>query len=83
MNVFYQEAVPEEDAVPGAVVAIQSFVLPLGLGFNPYLHVLYPDGCFYREGRFRVTPRFAKVDLEEIFRHKVFPARVGTAFKMI
>jgi hypothetical protein len=67
---FFQEATPEEDAVPGAAVAIQSF----GdfLGFNPHLHILGTDGCFYGGGMFRVAPRFETRHLEEIFRHKVF-----------
>ncbi|MCJ7683322.1 MAG: transposase [Desulfobacteraceae bacterium] len=45
LKVFFQASVPEDDAVPGAVVAIQSF----GdfLGYNPHLHVLCSDGCFY------------------------------------
>jgi hypothetical protein len=36
LKVFFHEAVPEEDAVPGAVVAIHNF----GdfLGFHPHLH---------------------------------------------
>ena len=35
---FFQETVPEEDAVPGAFIAIQSF----GdfWGFNPHVHIL-------------------------------------------
>ena len=39
---FFKETVPENGAVPGAVIAIQTF----GdfLGFNPHLHVL----CFPR-----------------------------------
>ncbi len=67
---FFHEAVPEENAVPGAVIAIQSF----GdfLGFNSHLHVLASDGCFYGQGMFRVAPRFDTKDLEKIFRHKVF-----------
>jgi len=70
LKVFFQEAVPEEDAVPGAVIAIQSF----GdfLGFNPHLHVLISDGCFYGNGMFKVAPSFDTKDLEKIFRHKVF-----------
>ena len=61
---------PEEDAVPGAVIAIQSF----GdfLGFNPHLHVLISDGCFYGNGMFKVAPSFDTKDLEKIFRHKVY-----------
>ena len=70
LNVFFKTIVPEEGAVPGTVIAIQSF----GdfLGFNPHLHVLGTDGCFYGESMFRVAPRFQIKDLEKIFRHKVF-----------
>jgi len=70
LKAFSQEAVPEEDAVPGAVVAIQSF----GdfLGFNPHLHILCTDGCFYANGMFRVAPHFETRGIEEIFRHNVF-----------
>jgi len=67
---FFNENVSEEDAVPGAVIAIQSF----GdfLGFNPHLHILCSDGCFYGEDMFRVTPRFETRQLEEILRYEVF-----------
>jgi hypothetical protein len=60
----------KDGAVPGAVIAIQTF----GdfLGFNPHLHMLCSDGCFYGKGMFRVAPRFTTKTLEEIFRHKVF-----------
>jgi len=70
LKAFFQEAVPEEDAVPGAVITIQSF----GdfLGFNPHLHVLISDGCFYGNGMFRVAPSFDTKDLENIFWYKVF-----------
>lgn len=70
LKVFFQETVSEDSAVPGAAVALQSF----GdfLGFNPHLHILGTDGCFYGDGMFRVAPRFETKHLEEIFRHKVF-----------
>jgi hypothetical protein len=70
LKLFLKETVSEEEAVPGAVIAIQSF----GdfLGFNSHLHVLASDGCFYGQGMFRVAPRFETRQLEEIFRHKVF-----------
>jgi len=70
LKLFLQETVPEEGAVPGAVIAIQTF----GdfLGFNPHLHILGSDGCFYAEGMFRVAPSFELKDMEEIFHHKVF-----------
>ena len=61
---------PEKGAVPEAAITIQGF----GdfLGFNPHLHILISDGCFYGNGMFRVTPYFELKDLENIFRHKVF-----------
>ena len=70
MKEFFQETVPEDNAVPGAVVAIHSF----GdfLGWNPHLHILVTDGCFYGNGMFRVAPLFELKALEDIFRHKVF-----------
>ncbi|MFQ5950084.1 MAG: transposase zinc-binding domain-containing protein [Nitrospiria bacterium] len=70
LKLFFQEAVPKKDAVPAAVIAIQTF----GdfLGFNPHLHVLCTDGCFYGKGIFRVAPRFSPKNLEALFRHKVF-----------
>ena len=70
LKVFFQEIVPVEDAVPGGVIAIQSF----GdfLGFNPHLHVLSTDGCFYGQGMFRVAPRFNTKPLKEIFQYNVF-----------
>ncbi len=70
LKAFFQETLPEEDAVPGAVIAIQSF--SDFLGFNSHLHVLSTDGCFYDQGMFRVAPRFETKQLEEVFRHKVF-----------
>ena len=67
---FFQDVVPEEGAVPGAVIAIHSF----GdfLGWHPHLHILCTDGCFYGNGMFRVAPLFELKHLEAIFRHKVF-----------
>ena len=71
---FFQEIVSEEDAVPGAVIAIHTF----GdfLGWHLHLHVLCTDGCFYGNGPagagFRVAPVFELKHLEAIFRHKVF-----------
>ena len=54
LSVYLKHAVCDEDADPGAVIAIHSF----GdfLGFHPHAHVLITDGCFYGEGSFRVNP---------------------------
>ena len=70
LKVFLQDAVDENDPIPGAVIAMQSF----GdfLGFNPHTHILVTDGCFYGDdGMFRVAPPFELKKLEAIFRHKV------------
>ncbi|MDD5414834.1 MAG: transposase, partial [Smithellaceae bacterium] len=70
LKVFLQEAVPEKDPIPGAVIAMQTF----GdfLGFNPHCHILVTDGCFYgSKGVFRVAPPLELKKLEAIFRHKV------------
>jgi len=70
LKAFFRAVLPEEGAVPGAVVAIQTF----GdfLGFHPHLHILCSDGCFYGDGMFKVSPTFDTKPLEEIFRHKIF-----------
>jgi hypothetical protein len=79
LKVFIQQAVPEKEPIPGAVIAVQTF----GdfLGFNPHCHILLTDGCFLRQaqdnvygerGMFRVAPPLELKKLESIFRHKVF-----------
>jgi hypothetical protein len=71
LKVFLQEAVPEDNPIPGAVIAVQTF----GdfLGFNPHCHILVTDGCFYGDGgMFRVAPPFELKKLEALFRHKIF-----------
>jgi len=70
LKVFFPTIISEEDAVPGAVIAIQTF----GdfLGFNPHCHVLCTDGAFYGKGMFRVVPRFILKDLEKLIQYKVF-----------
>jgi hypothetical protein len=71
LKAFLQDAVPEDDPIPGAVIAMQTF----GdfLGFNPHTHILVTGGCFYGDGdMFRVAPPLELKKLEAIFRHKVF-----------
>ena len=74
LKVFLQEAVPEKDPVPGAVIAVQTF----GdlIGHNPHCHILVTDGCFLRQaqddvygnkGMFRVAPPLELKKLEAIF----------------
>ncbi len=54
LNLYLMQAVAYDDAKAGAAVAVQSF----GdfQNFNPYLHVLATDGCFYKESAFMVCP---------------------------
>jgi len=72
LKLYLQQAVPYDDAVSGAVIALQSF----GdfQNFNPHLHVLATDGCFYgpAKARFKVCPKPKAKDLEDLFRHEVF-----------
>jgi hypothetical protein len=70
LKVFFTTIVPEEDAVPGAAIAIQTF----GdfLGFHSHCHVLCTNGGFYGKGMFRVAPWFIPKDLEKLSRYKVF-----------
>lgn len=69
LKAFYTTGVRDHKAVPGAVVAIQTF----GdfLGFHPHLHILVSDGCFYENGMFCVCSSADIKALEQIFRHKV------------
>jgi len=66
---WLKSTAPGQDAVPGAVIAIQRF----GdfLGFNPHCHILSTDACFCDTGGFQAAPVIVRKDLEEIFRHKV------------
>ena len=70
LSQYLRQAVQYEDAVPGAVIAIQSF----GdfLNFNPHLHIIATDGCFYGDGSFMVCPTPDGKALEELFRYEVF-----------
>ena len=62
---YLKQAVPYEHAVPGAVIAVQSF------GdfqqFNSHLHVIVSDGCFYGHGFFKLCQTPQAKDLEEPF----------------
>jgi hypothetical protein len=62
LKLFLREEVSERSPIPGAVIAIQTF--GAFLGFNPHLHVLMTDGCFYGKGMFRVAPPLDMKNLE-------------------
>jgi Putative transposase len=60
---------PEQDAMIGAVIAIQTF----GdfRNFNPHCHVLWTDGTFFGSRPFKVAPALDTESLEKLFEHKV------------
>ena len=67
---YLKSGVSYDDAVPGAVVAIQTFgEFQNG---NPHLHVIATDGCFNNDGYFMVGTRPCAKDLEHAFRQEVF-----------
>ncbi len=70
LNLYLTQAVAYDDATAGAAVAVKSF----GdfQNFNPHLHVLATDGCFYGNGSFKACPTPQAKDLEEPFRYEVF-----------
>ncbi|MCP4184316.1 MAG: IS91 family transposase, partial [Hyphomicrobiales bacterium] len=70
LHLYLTQAVPYEDATPGAAIAVQSF----GdfQNFNPHLHIISTDGCFYGNGAFMVCPPPSTGELEELFRYEVF-----------
>ena len=72
---YLTSAVPDDSAVPGANIAVQTY----GdfLNFNPLLHAIVSDGCFLDDGYFHMAPGFTcdlqvmLEDLEEIFQYEV------------
>ena len=67
---YLRSGISYEDAVAGGVIAVQTF----GdfQNFNPHLHIIATDGCFYGNGGFMVGPKPSPNDLENAFRREVF-----------
>jgi len=63
------QAVPHDDAKPGAAIAVQSF----GdfQNFNPHLHLLATDGCFYNDATCMVCTPPDTGALEKLYRYEV------------
>ncbi len=67
---FLTSAVGERDAVPGAVVCVQTY--GEFLDFHPHLHMLTSWGCFRKDGTFLEVPEVPTAEqLEKLFRHRV------------
>jgi hypothetical protein len=69
LKAYFTSCSKHSDALPGAVIAIQTF----GdlLGYHPHLHVLISDGCFHKSGLLTVAPAIDTHALEQLFRHKI------------
>ena len=70
LNLYMTQTVTYDDAKAGGAVAVQSF----GdfQNFNPHLHVIVTDGCFYKKDGFMVCPPPDTGELEKLFRYEVF-----------
>ena len=70
LSAYLKAGVKYDDAIPGGVIAVQTF----GdfQNFNPHLHIIATDGCFYGNGMFIKGPTPAANDLEDAFRREVF-----------
>ncbi len=66
---YLKSTVQDEDSVPGASIAVQTY----GdfLNYNPHLHAIVSDGCFLNDGSFLTAPVFVLEDLEEAFQYEV------------
>ena len=70
LKAFFQATLKKPQAVPGVIVAIQTF----GdfANWHPHLHALVSDGLFAANGWLYVVPDIDLKKLELLFRHKVF-----------
>jgi transposase-like protein len=67
---FFQEVVPDKEAVPGVILSIQTYGQELN--FHPHLHGVISDGCFSQDGTCHPIPEVDTQKMMELFRHKVF-----------
>jgi len=71
LSKYLKAGVSYADATPGGVIAVQTF----GdfQNFNPHLHIIATDGCFYGNDMFIRGPAApVPADLEEAFRREIF-----------
>ena len=70
LSEYLKASVSVDNPVPGCVIAVQTF--GEFLNFNPHLHIIATDGCFYGDGEFMtgISPNAA--DLETAFAIEVF-----------
>jgi len=70
LSEYLKASVTADDPIPGCIIAVQTF--GEFLNFNPHLHIISTDGCFYGDGEFMtgISPNAA--DLEAAFAIEVF-----------
>lgn len=70
LSQYLKAGVSYADATPGGVIAVQTF----GdfQNFNPHLHIIATDGCFYGNDMFIRGPAPVPADLENAFRREIF-----------
>lgn len=66
---YFTSCSKHSDAVPGALIAIQTFGDLLGC--NPNLHMLISDGRFHPSEKLTMAPAIDTHSIEKLFRHKV------------
>jgi hypothetical protein len=70
LSEYLKQSVDVDDPVPGCVIAVQTF--GEFLNFNPHLHIIATDGCFYGDGEFMTGISPKAEDLMAPFVMKVF-----------
>ncbi|WP_232367210.1 transposase [Desulfocicer vacuolatum] len=68
IKAYLKSYASDDSAVPGSSIAVQAY----GdfLNFNPHLHAIVSDGCFFKDGDFQMVPGFMLEDLEGIFQYE-------------
>ena len=69
IKAYLKSSATYDSAVPGTSIAVQTY----GdfLNFNPHLHAIVSDGCFFKGGDFHMALGFRQEDLEVIFQYEV------------
>src|SRR5690554_873771 len=67
---YIKQSVPVDNPMPGAVISVQTF--GEFLNFNPHLHIIATNGCFYGNGEFMTGLEPDAKDLEVPFAMEVF-----------
>ena len=66
---YIKQSVPVGNPMPGAVISVQTF--GEFLNFNPHLHIIATNGCFYGNGEFMTGLEPDAKDLEVPFAMEV------------